>query len=217
MTGRPQWLDNWASRPCVPASFSRRPRALSIIPEPQSRAFPRDAVHNTSRGDARLVRTAHQVAARSARPRGPHEEAMGLTVVALQQLNPKLCFRSKHLVPRAGRLCGSSVGKSACRSSWPTWCSGLPDPLLLRGTIAHNVGLGLALRGVSRATRRTRIESVPRLLRIAHLAKRSVATLSEARRSEPVWRGRWCSIRRYCFSMSSSPRSTSPRADWSGK
>ena len=59
------------------------------------------------------------------------------------------------------------------------------QPLLLHGTVAHNVGLGLALRGVGRDERRARIEPVLKQLRIAHLADRNVGTLSggEAQRT----------------------------------
>jgi tungstate transport system ATP-binding protein len=59
------------------------------------------------------------------------------------------------------------------------------EPLLLRGTVAHNVGLGLALRGVGRAERESRIRPVLQQLKIGGLADRSVATLSggEAQRT----------------------------------
>jgi ABC-type bacteriocin/lantibiotic exporter with double-glycine peptidase domain len=59
------------------------------------------------------------------------------------------------------------------------------EPLLLRGTVAHNVGLGLALRGMGRAQREVRIRSVMEQLKIADLAERSVAMLSggEAQRT----------------------------------
>lgn len=59
------------------------------------------------------------------------------------------------------------------------------EPLLLRGTVAHNVGLGLALRGVARAEREARVAAALEQLKIAHLAERNVARLSggEAQRT----------------------------------
>jgi molybdenum ABC transporter ATP-binding protein len=59
------------------------------------------------------------------------------------------------------------------------------EPLLLRGTVLHNVGLGLALRGVDRAEREVRVRRALEQLRIAHLADRHVAQLSggEAQRA----------------------------------
>ena len=50
------------------------------------------------------------------------------------------------------------------------------EPLLLRGTVAHNAGLGLALRGVGRAER----ELVLHQLKIAHLADRPERTPAPA-------------------------------------
>lgn len=59
------------------------------------------------------------------------------------------------------------------------------EPLLLRGTVAHNVGLGLALRGVGCAEREDRVRAALEQLRIGHLAERNVARLSggEAQRA----------------------------------
>jgi tungstate transport system ATP-binding protein len=59
------------------------------------------------------------------------------------------------------------------------------EPLLLRGTVAHNVGLGLALRGVSRGERERRVKAALEQLKIADLADRPVAMLSggEAQRA----------------------------------
>jgi len=59
------------------------------------------------------------------------------------------------------------------------------QPLLLRGTVAHNVELGLALRGINRKERRERALPVLEQLGIAHLADRSAGTLSggEAQRA----------------------------------
>jgi len=59
------------------------------------------------------------------------------------------------------------------------------EPLLLRGTVSHNVGLGLALRGIGKAERETRVRPVLEQLKIAHLADRSVDLLSggEAQRT----------------------------------
>lgn len=59
------------------------------------------------------------------------------------------------------------------------------EPLLLHGTVAHNVGLGLALRGVERAERAARVTEVLHQLKIDHLAGRAVGRLSggEAQRT----------------------------------
>jgi tungstate transport system ATP-binding protein len=59
------------------------------------------------------------------------------------------------------------------------------EPLLLRGTVAHNVDLGLALRGVGRAEREARVQPVLQQLKIAHLADRTIGMLSggEAQRA----------------------------------
>jgi tungstate transport system ATP-binding protein len=59
------------------------------------------------------------------------------------------------------------------------------EPLLLRGTVFHNVGLGLALRGVGKPGRVARVGPLLEQLKIAHLADRSVGTLSggEAQRT----------------------------------
>jgi tungstate transport system ATP-binding protein len=59
------------------------------------------------------------------------------------------------------------------------------EPLLLRGTVAHNVGLGLALRGISRAEREARVQRALQQFRIAHLVDRTVGMLSggEAQRT----------------------------------
>ncbi|HKH02918.1 MAG TPA: ABC transporter ATP-binding protein [Bradyrhizobium sp.] len=59
------------------------------------------------------------------------------------------------------------------------------EPLLLRGTVAHNVGLGLTLRGIGRAERDARVQGVLQQLRIVHLIDRPVRTLSggEAQRA----------------------------------
>ena len=59
------------------------------------------------------------------------------------------------------------------------------EPLLLHGTVAHNVVLGLTLRGVARAEREERTHMMLRQLKIDHLASRSIAALSggEAQRT----------------------------------
>ena len=59
------------------------------------------------------------------------------------------------------------------------------EPLLLRGTVIHNVGLGLALRGIDRTEREARVRPLLEQLKIAHLADRSIGTLSggEAQRT----------------------------------
>jgi tungstate transport system ATP-binding protein len=59
------------------------------------------------------------------------------------------------------------------------------EPLLLRGTVAHNVGLGLALRGIGKAERDARVQPVLEQLKIANLADRSIGMLSggEAQRT----------------------------------
>ena len=59
------------------------------------------------------------------------------------------------------------------------------EPLLLRGTVLHNVGLGLALRGIDKPERESRVRPLLEQLKIAHLADRSIGTLSggEAQRT----------------------------------
>ena len=59
------------------------------------------------------------------------------------------------------------------------------QPLLLRGSVAHNVELGLSLRGIGREERRARVHPVLQQLRIEHLADRKVGALSggEAQRT----------------------------------
>ena len=52
------------------------------------------------------------------------------------------------------------------------------EPLLLRGTVLHNVGLGLALRGVGKPEREARVRPVLEQLKIADLADRTVGMLS---------------------------------------
>src|SRR5262245_34114907 len=59
------------------------------------------------------------------------------------------------------------------------------EPLLLRGTVFHNVEIGLALRGIGRTEREARVRPVLQQLKIAHLADRAVGMLSggEAQRA----------------------------------
>ena len=59
------------------------------------------------------------------------------------------------------------------------------EPLLLRGTVAHNVGLGLALRGIRKTEREASIRPVMEQLKIADLADRPIGKLSggEAQRT----------------------------------
>src|SRR5438552_6015287 len=52
------------------------------------------------------------------------------------------------------------------------------EPLLLRGTVSHNVGLGLALRGVGKSEREARVRPVLEQLKIVDLANRTIAMLS---------------------------------------
>jgi len=52
------------------------------------------------------------------------------------------------------------------------------EPLLLRGTVFHNVGLGLALRGVGRPERQARVRPVLEQLKIVDLADRTIGMLS---------------------------------------
>jgi tungstate transport system ATP-binding protein len=59
------------------------------------------------------------------------------------------------------------------------------EPLLLHGTVSHNVGLGLALRGIGKAERDARVQPVLEQLKIANLADRFIGMLSggEAQRT----------------------------------
>jgi len=59
------------------------------------------------------------------------------------------------------------------------------EPLLLRGTVGHNVGVGLRLRGVPRQERGQRIGPLLDQLKIAHLVDRPAGMLSggEAQRT----------------------------------
>ena len=59
------------------------------------------------------------------------------------------------------------------------------EPLLLRGTVAYNVALGLALRRMPKVERAARVGRALAQLKIDHLADRSVATISggEAQRT----------------------------------
>lgn len=52
------------------------------------------------------------------------------------------------------------------------------EPLLLRGTVQHNVGLGLALRGLRVAEQQPRVRHWMRRLKIEHLADRPIGALS---------------------------------------
>ena len=81
---------------------------------------------------------------------------------------------------------GQVLGQDLTRLSYHRRIAAVfQQPLLLRGTVAHNVGLGLALRGISRAERETRVQPVLQQFGISHLAARNVATLSggEAQRT----------------------------------
>ena len=82
-------------------------------------------------------------------------------------------------------------------------------PYLFKGTVAGNVGYGLAMRGVAE------VRSEPPVERCATSASGSRATTSEARTSSPAARrsgsrslARSCSSPRCCCSMSRWPRST---------
>ncbi len=86
------------------------------------------------------------------------------------------------------------------------------EPLLLRGTVSHNVGLGLALRGVSKAERKRASNRCCTSSRSPISPIAASVCCPVGRRNGRAWRGRWCSIRRCCFSTSLSRRSTSPRA-----
>jgi tungstate transport system ATP-binding protein len=52
------------------------------------------------------------------------------------------------------------------------------EPLLLRGTVVHNVGLGLALRGFGKLERAARVRPVLEQLKIVDLADRPIGMLS---------------------------------------
>jgi tungstate transport system ATP-binding protein len=59
------------------------------------------------------------------------------------------------------------------------------EPLLLRGTVAHNVGLGLSLRDIRNPQRKAKVQLAMEQLAIAHLADRPIGMLSggEAQRT----------------------------------
>jgi len=52
------------------------------------------------------------------------------------------------------------------------------EPLLLRGTVGHNVGLGLALRGIAKPEREVRVRQALQQFGIAHLLDRPIGALS---------------------------------------
>jgi tungstate transport system ATP-binding protein len=59
------------------------------------------------------------------------------------------------------------------------------EPLLLSGTVSHNVGLGLAVRGISKVERPARVKLAMEQLMIADIADRPIGKLSggEAQRT----------------------------------
>jgi tungstate transport system ATP-binding protein len=102
---------------------------------------------------------------------GPNGAGKSTLLQALADLHP--------LSSGTLKVCGQLLGQDRRIAAV------FQEPLLLRGTVAHNVGLGLALRGVGRAEREARVQPVLHQLKIAHLADRPIGMLSggEAQRT----------------------------------
>lgn len=81
---------------------------------------------------------------------------------------------------------GKALGKSISLLTYHRRTAAVfQEPLLLRGTVRHNVELGLRLRGIAQSAREEAVMHWLERLRIAHLQHRSVRTLSggEAQRT----------------------------------
>lgn len=109
---------------------------------------------------------------------GPNGAGKSTLVQALAALLPL----SSGTIAMRGRILGADLTEFAYHRRI---AAVFQEPLLLSGTVSYNVGLGLQLRGVSKAERSTRVRPILELLNIAHLADRSISTLSggEAQRT----------------------------------
>ncbi len=85
------------------------------------------------------------------------------------------------------------------------------EPLLLRGTVRHNVELGLRLRGMAAPERTARVQPWLDRLRISHLADRPVGLFPAEKRSAPASPAPLFSNPKSSSWTSRSRRSTPPR------